>query len=482
MAIRPRKEDRAINEFIQEAMRQDSTPYEIYVALNKAGYDISNNAVRKRIMRMRKRGELPKSPVTPSHRPTEEGHTFDVDGNTGHFYAKTYRIDSLEKLIESAGIDLEKWHIYKKVVKAQEVFAKEEITDITYDGTQMYGTKKLTGELIIRALWHVHAYMIRKEPMPLRPVIRPVNVIIPKITKAKPIQRDVSLALIVADAQIGFEKSLRTAQLKEFHDREVLDLAVQIAQVYQPDVIDFAGDMFDLADWTDRFTRSPSFEWATQPALEEWGFWLSQFRMMCPSTKIVQHQGNHSKRLEDSIINNHKEGYGIRRIDELDSYPVLSIPYLCAFDTLDVEWVGEYPNDEWWLTPVINIEHGLKHGGGQSGNAVKQVLADAHHTRIFGHGHRLEIAYKRIRIGKEERFIAAAMCGCACHVDGRVPGSKKDVNWQQGMLMVYYTKDELRSIVPVHVANGEASIGDKHFVAKDRVSDLIKATKERWNY
>jgi hypothetical protein len=87
----------------------------------------------------------------------------------------------------------------------------------------------------------------------------------------------------------------------------------------------------------------------------------------------------------------------------------------------------------------------------------------------------------RVRTLAGTRTIMAYTPGCACHVDGRVPGHSVDHNWQQGLGMAEYTADGHLAVVDTEVVEGAAVWRGRLWEARERLEDLRRDI-EGWNW
>jgi len=285
---------------------------------------------------------------------------------------------------------------------------------------------------------------------------------------------------VLADSHLGFVKDLKTAKLTPFHNRRVMDVCVQLISKIQPDRVDILGDWLDMAEWTDRFMKAPEFFWTTQPALLEAAWWLAQIRAAAPKAIIKMHQGNHEARLESAIKTHLPAAYGLKAVDELDLPPALSIQKLLALHTLQIEWLSDYPDDQDWVNGGLTFEHGAR--ALSPGNTAKRVAQDAHETHVFGHIHRREMVDKTIN-SYDGPMRATAFCpGCLCWVDGRVPGSTKTSQWQNGAAIVEYEIGGTENaIAPIFIDfGGKAIFRGAFYQGRDRLKDLRPAMDD-WN-
>jgi hypothetical protein len=413
----------------------------------------------------------------------EDGLEIDVDpvgtdketievnevGNTLTVHSKSKRIKTLAQLIEECEIDLDVWEIERHVINKWEVGAKT--------------GPKYSQVIEIHPLFQVKAWLVKRKPTMLDPVVSPVyiNVTLPKVAELKPTTGALH-GMVWPDIQYGFRKSLRTAKLDPFHDRLALDVAIQIAADYPLSFGVYLGDLMDMADWTDKFARGPNFYWTTQPAAIEAKWWLTQFRMLHPNAKMTLVEGNHEARMPAQLIKHLKEGYGIRSVDGLHLPPLMSIPRILALHELDIEWVDEYPNGEVWINDYIVCEHGPI-ARGKSGATVSAYVQEVNETRIIGHTHRIECATRTIHERRGTRSASVWSVGCLCRIDGAVPAKRARVNWQQAVAMVEYFDDGRpdHRVIPIPIHNGKALFNGKLYEGRDRVEELRADTKKLYD-
>lgn len=387
------------------------------------------------------------------------------------------RITSLEQLLDFFKVDLDIWKVDHWIANSWEVGIK---VGSGFDA-----------EIVTSPLYQVKAWLVRRKPVQIEPVVSPVtiSVTLPKV-EAPVVDVLRKRAIILPDPQFGFQKSLRTAQLSEFHDRAALDIALQVAQ-NNPEIeyLAWLGDLLDLADWSDKFTRDPNFYWTTQPAAIEAKWWMTQFRQTLPLARMKLIEGNHEKRLKQQLTEHLKEAFGLRSVDALELPPLMSIPRILALHELDIEWIEDYPNGQSWINDFIVCEHG-NIARAASGATTSAMVKDADETKIIGHTHRIECASRTIHGRAGQRTVAVWSIGCLCRVDGIVPGVKERENWQQGFAVVDYYLDgrpnHTVSVVPI--TNGEALFEGQHYQARDRIEQLREDVKgmyqddQGWNF
>lgn len=402
----------------------------------------------------------------------EEGENVRIAESSGD------RITNLEELLSFFRVDLAVWAVERWVANVWEVGAK------LPDEFGIMG-------VVTTPLYQVKAWLVRKEPIQINPVVSPVVISVsisqvPSHYHSEKFYR----GIIFPDPQFGFSKSLRTAKLTPFHDRAALDVALQIAQDNpEAEYAAWLGDFMDLADWSDKFTRDPNFYWTTQPAAIEGKWWMTQVRTALPKARMKLIEGNHEARLRKQLNEHMKEAFGLRSVDALELPPLMSIPRILALHDLDVEWIADYPDGQSWINDFIVCEHGPVARAG-SGATVSAMVKDADETKIIGHIHRIECAHRTIHGKSGQRTAAVWSVGCLCRVDGIVPGVKERQNWQQAIAVVDYFLDgrpnHTVSVVPI--VNGEAIFEGKHYKARDRVEELradvatVYKDDKGWNF
>lgn len=248
-----------------------------------------------------------------------------------------------------------------------------------------------------------------------------------------------------------------------------MDIILQVLQRDQFDYIGIIGDANDWSEWS-KYSQEPEFYWTTQPALIETAWWLANYRNACPNAKMDLYQGNHEVRVETVIVDHLKAAYELRPVDQLEFPPALSVPRLLALHDLNIGYVDGYPGGGVWLNRNTWIEHGYQVAG-STGDTAKNVAMKRTFTTIMGHIHRSESVARKVE-SRDGSEIYTSMCpGCACHIDGRVPGSKPQEQWQQGFGIIEYT-DTFENISTVAVENGRAIYKGEMITAQNRDKEI----------
>ncbi len=377
------------------------------------------------------------------------------------------RIITLPQLLKAYDVDLDIWEVDRWTPNKWEIGRKAITKDIVYEQGVADGFIKDTGLINVEPLFQIKAWLIRKVPIALDPIVQPVQLKIRKykIPPAKKSKFSLKSALIIPDLQCGFSRDLETNLLTPFHDRDFLSVTLALALDTQPDTIAFLGDNMDLPDWSDKFVRSPEFYFSTQPTINELSWWFTQFRLACPHTKIYYIEGNHEKRMRLAILNHMIAAYHLRPAHEKAKLPAMSISRLLNLEALDIEWVGDYPDGEVWLNNGVRCVHGDK-ARSIPGGSAKAILEASEVSVLFGHIHRKELL-TRVRHTRDGSAIITACCpGCGCRLDCIVPGHTMSQNWSHGLAKVYYDDDVYSSIVLIDVTDGTLIYGGKKYFSQ----------------
>ncbi len=310
-------------------------------------------------------------------------------------------------------------------------------------------------------------------PEPILPMIEPVKINVSFPKRRKPRKRKVRKIFLFPDPHIGFERDITTGKLYNFHDRRAMDVAIQLIKETQPDVVALLGDILDLAEWSDKFFRTPEAALVTRPALFETAWWITQIRLAVPDAEIIYLEGNHEQRIPKLIATYLPQAFGLTGVANV-KWPVLSIPSLLDLDTLGVTWVPGYPRNEYWITPNFRLVHG-ETVRVQPGKTSQVVIKERHYGEAFGHIHRTEIATKTVDTHHGKQYLTVISPGCLCHIDGRVPGGKSQYNWQNATGEIEVVDGMIQpSITYIH--DGVAIRDGHQFVGSPRVAQIMKDT------
>lgn len=403
------------------------------------------------------------------------------DGNTLVLTsAPSDRILGLDELLAVFGVDLDTWIVDHWMANNWESFRKDIDKDITFTQGVMDGHVVDDGGVNIVPLFQTKAWLVRKSPIALEPVVTPValNVTRYKKSRTKSNLDGLNVALVIPDLHFGFERDLMTNKLINFHDRDYLAVVLAMINDIHPDVIVLLGDNLDLADWSDKFVRSPGFYFTTQPAINELAWWLAQIRLACPDAEIYYIEGNHEKRMEDSIIGHMAASYHLTPANENITLPAMSIPRLLDLEALDIKWVGNYPDGMVWLNEGLRCVHGDK-ARSIPGGSARAILESTEVDIIFGHVHRKEIMTKTRHTPHGSRVIKAICPGFGGRLDYVIPGHTNTQNWSQGLAVAYYDNAAYNSVEAVDVKDGLAIYGGKLYESDLNMARL--RAEVNWN-
>ena len=266
--------------------------------------------------------------------------------------------------------------------------------------------------------------------------------------------------LVLPDIQAGYFRDMQ-GNLVSTHDELAIDFAISIAKQEKPDVIALNGDNADMPEFG-KYRLSPAFSLTTQATIDYLTTLCARLRDAAPNARIVWLEGNHEARLTNYILDNAKAAFGIRRGNTPDSFPVVSIPYLCRFEDFGVEYLPGYPASQFWLNNRIKIIHGSKVAS--NGSTAHKYLATEKTSVVYGHIHRREWAERTRQDWDGAKTIAAISFGCLARVDGAVPSTKGGIDldgrpitcvedWQQGLGIIHYQEGEGSfhpEMLPIH--------------------------------
>jgi predicted phosphodiesterase len=298
------------------------------------------------------------------------------------------------------------------------------------------------------------------ETGPEWPVIQPgPQVKLPPV-KSKGQQRDLSRAVVLPDCQIGYYR-LADDTLEPTHDETAIDVALAVTKAADPDVVVMVGDNLDLPEFSTKYLTTAPFQRTTQAAIDRATLLAAQVRRAAPRARIVWLAGNHEERLPRMIASNAAAAFGLRKGNMPDSWPVLSVPFLCRFDEYDVEFVPGYPASSYWINERLRVIHGDKVNS--NGVTATRYLGSEKVSVLYGHIHRIEWAERTREDYDGPRTILAASPGCLARTDGAVPSVKggtdldgrpltRHEDWQQGMCVVDFEPGDGRfylEMVPI---------------------------------
>jgi hypothetical protein len=302
------------------------------------------------------------------------------------------------------------------------------------------------------------ARLSRKTREPQYERVQPVHVETPPAPDVNPMTGRSpdgwKTALIVMDRQTGHRRDEQSWAYETIHDREAIDLAVQVAALAQPEVIVDVGDVLDFAG-VSSYVGTPDLKRSLQPAICEAAHDNARLASAAQPEAFHILEGNHDERLNEKLLEDAREMYQLREAEAQmkGGPPAMSVPALLNLEDAGIEWHGGYPDNELLLNDGLAIEHGNT-AKADSGATTRYLLKyeTTDYSRVFGHIHRHELAWKTAWKGRERRELCAASGGCLCRVDGGVPGTKDRQNWQQGLILAHYDPNGWEHLIePVRI-------------------------------
>ena len=268
-------------------------------------------------------------------------------------------------------------------------------------------------------------------------------------------------AVIVPDVQIGYYRAA-DGELVPTHDEAAIRLCLSVMRDINPELVVLVGDNLDLPE-LGKYRLSPAFSHTTQASIDRAAAFAAELRACAPNAEIVWLAGNHEERLVNYVLDNAKAAFGIRRGNTPDSWPVISVPYLCRFDDHGIQYLAGYPASSFWINNKLKVIHGNRVKS--NGSTAHQYLnSESKVSVIYGHIHRREWAEKTREDWDGPKTILAASPGTLARTDGAVPSTRGGIDldgrpltvvedWQQGFAVVSYEEGDGQfwyEQIPIH--------------------------------
>jgi hypothetical protein len=283
-------------------------------------------------------------------------------------------------------------------------------------------------------------------------------------------------AVVLPDMQIGYFRDANGG-LEPTHDEDAIAVALAVTKAAQPTQVVLVGDNADLPE-LGKYRLSPAYVHTTQATIDRCTILCAELRAAAPDAEIVWLAGNHEERLPNYLLDNARAAFGLRKGNTPESWPVLSMPYLCRMDDYDITYVPGYPASHHWITPRLKVIHGdLVKSGGSTAHAY---LGREKTSVIYGHVHRREYAARTRDDHDGPREVMAATPGCLCRTDGAIPSTKgatdldgrpiyRQEDWQQGLSVIDYDLDTgTFDYEQVAIRDGHGRWRGRDFVAPER--------------
>jgi hypothetical protein len=344
------------------------------------------------------------------------------------------------------------------------------VTKMGYTKKSFPGWEKIDGENVQvekeSSAWNIE--LVPAPPKPEKATIAPIK--ITGRTRSKQKKPDGwKLGITIPDPQIGYHRDV-DGNLTTTHDESALDVAHQISvyleNTYGIDLTVILGDNHDFSAFSSH-RSAPGYTINTQLEIDRFGTEVALQREIAPNAEIVVLSGNHDDRLNKAVIDKIPALAGISKANSRE--PVLSIANLCRFDEYNIVSIEAYPDGEYWANDYLRFEHGSIVSGAPGATSAK-YLSDAKVSTIFGHTHRQELVYGRVRGRDGSRPIFAGTPGTTARIDGVLPSGqtgitsagkqsgKKTEKWQQGIFVVWFQDggDQKAVVEPVLIEEGTA--------------------------
>lgn len=274
--------------------------------------------------------------------------------------------------------------------------------------------------------------------------------------RKRPTRSD-SVTLAFGDAQIPF------------HDERALSLALTAITEVQPDNVVLLGDMLDLP-MQGRFLGRPEWANTVQESIDRYHLFLAEIRARHMGKIAVIH-GNHEERMPKMLRRDAAELIGLRRANAEKELGVLTLSYLCRYDDLEVEAYTGYPNGRLWLEDNLQAIHGTETK--RQGQSAVNYLKKEQVSTLYGHDHRLAVAWQTRNTRLGGVACVAASPGCLARTDGYVPSFAYSVDdmgdfvprsedWQQGGLLVLHNSRN-HDVQPLRISEQGINIGGNYY-------------------
>jgi hypothetical protein len=340
---------------------------------------------------------------------------------------KKQSLGRIAELLERNGIDIDEVGAIKRVSLYQAV---------TKDSD--------TGEASVHDLTGIQ-FSPKWETGPEWPVIQqgpPVKITASKATKTR---SGWPVAVVLPDIQCGYFSAV-DGSLEAIHDERAISVALSIVADVDPEIVVLVGDNLDFAE-LGKYIVTSAYQQTTQATIDRATRLAAEIRQAAPRAKIIWLAGNHEERLPKFLLQNAAAAFGLKRGNLPDSWPVMSVPYLCRLDEVDIEYRPGYPASSVWITERLRVIHGDRVASG--GSTAHKYLGQEKSSVVYGHIHRREWAERTREDHDGPRTVLAASPGCLCRVDGAVPSTRggTDLNgrplvryedWQQGLAVIPY--------------------------------------------
>lgn len=440
---------------------------------SEASFDSFKRMIRKRRRRLEENGEII---IEASQYETNYTSRLYTESDGVSAEGKVSEIKDPDEMLKDWGIDTNKWGVEDCKITRQTIYGEDRKGELEWEDGRISDGNIVYSGRSVNYIYHVKLKLYRKiiddvENVALKPIsISPSSY--SYVGKHTLPNNNYKTCVVLGDAQMGFKRNEQTGKLEPLHDRKAMDIAIKIIEYVRPDSVVILGDMLDLTEWSDKFLNSPEFERTTQPTLNELSWWLHQIKESAGyESDLYYMAGNHEDRLPRIIIKNQKTLFGLRRVDDLDGFPVVSVPHWLALDSMGYTWLGDYPKEQFWLNDNICISHSEKNR-----TNINTIMNQVTHIEIIGHVHKFFNHMRTLHTRQGIKYAGLVSFGALAHNGGIVPSKGSREDWQKGLGVVRYSENNMLppSIDPVFIDNNCAIFEGKLFKGEDNSKQISK--------
>lgn len=292
-----------------------------------------------------------------------------------------------------------------------------------------------------------------------------------KSSKPRTVKRGYKIIVALGDMQIAYRKI--GDSLVPIHDEAAMSVARKLCYQLSPDVIVNLGDTVDLPNLSKYEADSNHFLTTLQMAFDRAHSYYAELRADNPNTRIVEVDSNHNARISKFVIKNAMQFYGIRQAGQPpEAWPILTYPFLANLNAVGVEWIGGYEAAEYHYNDDLVFIHGKEvRSNGSTADMLSKKFP--YKNVVAGHGHK---AQTHTRTTSDGKYLTAIQVGALCKTTGEVPGYgtavddmgipvRKQMDWQQGILVIKDYGDGNYEFNHVHIRNGKAFYEGREFVS-----------------
>ena len=224
--------------------------------------------------------------------------------------------------------------------------------------------------------------------------------------------REKKTIVVLSDLHIGYNRYGTT------HDLVAIEACRKVCLHLQPEVIVFAGDIFEFSAFSTKFRVEEDTKGVTLKCFQEASKILSSFREVCEETEFILVVGNHDQRMEDYITERASE----LSVLKIGDRPLHSLANYLPLDRLKIRYISQYPTS--FMVHGVRVFHGHASHTKHYNNAVC--------ASVFGHTHKLSVSWKRDVTGRQFPVVNCGFLGKY----GQLSGSHGEEDWQQGFAVI----------------------------------------------